>query len=62
MSAPWRTWYTCRSCPPHGMSDHTLYGMRECLITGCPCKTYIPDLEKPEKKAKKPSIPPVNNN
>lgn len=37
---PKGNWYTCLYCPPHGLSDHSCYGNRKCLIEGCPCPGY----------------------
>lgn len=35
-------WYTCTNCPPHGLTDHSLYGQKACLIEGCPCLHFSP--------------------
>ena len=42
-------WFTCITCPPHGQADHSLYGLKECLVPNCPCLTFRPNPEKPEK-------------
>lgn len=51
-------WYTCQNCPPHSMSDHTLYGDHRCLIDKCPCTGFKADPSKPIEK-KRPQGGPI---